>query len=375
MAIYLDYAASTPFDRDILSAVIESTDTYGNPSSTHKLGKEAKAMLEKNRAKIAKYINASPQEIIITSGATEANNLAIKGIVNQHDRPHVITTNVEHSSVKSTYERLESQCDVTYLQVKENGRIDIEDLKLALREDTVLVSIILINNETGVIQPVYEIAEVLKERDTLLHLDAVQSFGHVDVDVEALGADLLSLSAHKIYGPKGVGILYCKKNTKLNSLITGGLHEAGRRAGTENNMWTGAMALAMEKVVENKTERNIKEMQLKELFLNELQVNAIPFDVNGDVNHASPHILNVYFPWVDVQVLLTALDLRDVYISGGSACNSGSLKPSHVITAMYDDARASHSVRFSFSYLNTEEEIKETVKVLKSIYESLKSTA
>lgn len=374
MAIYLDYAASTPFDKDILKEVCESIETYGNPSSTHKLGKEAKSMLEKSRADIAKFINASPQEIVITSGATEANNLAIKGIVNQHERPHVITTNVEHSSVKSTYELLESVCDVTYLPVGVDGRIDVGDLEAALRDNTVLVSIILVNNETGVIQPIYEIKELLKDKQMLLHVDAVQSFGHINVDVEELGADLLSLSAHKIYGPKGVGILYCRKGTKLSSLITGGSHEAGRRAGTENNMWVGAMALAMEKVLADKTERNIKEMQLKELFLNELQVNDIPFDVNGDVNNASPHVINMYFPWADVQVLLTALDMRDIYISGGSACNSGSVKPSHVITAMYDEERARHSFRFSFSYMTTEEEVKETVVALKAIYESLATT-
>lgn len=374
MAIYLDYAASTPFDKEILTEVCQSIDVFGNPSSTHKRGKEAKSMLEASRAKIAKFINASPQEIIMTSGATEANNLAIKGVVNQYKRPHIITTNIEHSSVKSTYELLEEICDVSYLPVKENGRIDIKDLKNTLREDTVLVSIILVNNETGVIQPIYEIAELLKDKNTLLHVDAVQSFGHINVDVQELGADLLTLSGHKIYGPKGVGVLYCKKSTKLESLITGGLHESGRRAGTENNMWTGAMALAMEKVLEDKTERSIKEMQLKELFLNELQMNVIPFDVNGDVNHASPHIINVYFPWIDVQVLLTALDMRDVYISGGSACNSGSVKPSHVITAMYDEERARHSFRFSFSYLTTDEEIKETVSTIKSIYESQEAT-
>lgn len=370
MAIYLDYAASTPVDAEILSEVISTSDTFGNPSSTHKFGKRAKSSLESSRAKIAEYIGAAPQEIVITSGATEANNLAIRGVVNLHSRPHIITTNIEHASVKSTYEALEETCDVTYLRVKENGLIDVEELREALREDTVLVSIILVNNETGMIQPVYEIAHMLKDTNTLLHLDAVQAFGHIDINVDDLKADLISLSAHKIYGPKGVGVLYCRNQTRLAPLFTGGLHEAGRRAGTENNMWTYAMQLAMGKAVDNKTERNIKEMQLKELFINELIRKEIPFSLNGDVNHASPHILNVYFPWTDVQVMLMALDMRDVYISGGSACNSGSVKPSHVITAMYDEERANHSFRFSFSHLTSEEEIVKTIMAIDEIYKS-----
>lgn len=371
MGIYLDYAASTPIDAEILSEVLTESETFGNPSSTHKFGKRAKSLLEASRTKIASYIGAAPQEIIITSGATEANNLAIKGVVNLHKRPHIITTNIEHASVKTTYESLEETCDVTYINVKENGIIDITELKEALREDTVLVSIILVNNETGMIQPVYEIAQLLEGTDTLLHLDAVQAFGHVDVNVDDLQADLVSLSAHKIYGPKGVGILYCRKQTKLAPLLTGGAHEAGKRAGTENNMWAHAMERAMEKGIALKTERNIKEMQLKELFINELIRKEIPFDVNGDVNNASPHIINVYFPWVDVQVMLMALDMRDVYISGGSACNSGSVKPSHVITAMYDEARANHSFRFSFSYLTSEEEIVKAVMAIEEVYQSV----
>lgn len=371
MAIYLDYAATTPVDADILSEVIESSGIYGNPSSTHKYGKRAKSLLESSRAKIAEYIGASAQEVIITSGATEANNLAIKGVVNLHKRPHIITTDVEHASVKTTFELLEDTCDITYLKVKENGLIDIDDLKEALREDTVLVSLILVNNETGMIQPVYEVGNLLKNTDTLLHLDAVQAFGHLDIDVDDLKADLISLSGHKIYGPKGVGILYCRTRTQLEPLITGGGHERGLRAGTENNLWAMAMERAMEKVLRDRTERNIKEMQLKELFLNELTRKEIPFSVNGDVNNASPHIINVYFPWVDVQVMLMALDMRDIYISGGSACNSGSVKPSHVITAMHDEARARHSFRFSFSYLTTEIEIVKAVMAIEEIYQSV----
>ena len=245
MEVYADYAATTPVDRDILKNIIDNADEFGNPSSIHKAGKRAKAQLEKARRQTAALLNASASEIIFTSGATEANNMAIRGVIGRRDRPHVITTEVEHASVLNTFRALEADAEVTYVPADERGVVDMGALKRALRQDTALVSIMLVNNETGVMQPIYEIREMLSGSDALLHVDAVQAFGHMTVDVEDLGVDLLSLSAHKLYGPKGVGLLYKSKDVHLDPVITGGSQERDARGGTENTMWIQAMAAAM----------------------------------------------------------------------------------------------------------------------------------
>ncbi|MCD2136811.1 cysteine desulfurase family protein [Salinicoccus halitifaciens] len=372
MSVYVDYASTTPFDKEIMEKVMAGADVFGNPSSIHRVGKDAKAKLQAHRTRIAESINAKPKEIIITSGATEANNLAIKGTAGRHEKPHMITTDIEHASVRTTYQDLSEQYDVTFLKASENGLIDVDDLKKSLQSNTVLVSIMLVNNETGSIQPVYEIAKVLKDHQALFHIDAVQAFGHMEVNVHALGADMLTLSGHKIYGPKGIGMLYLREGTKLSAQITGGSHELSRRAGTENTMWVEALALAMEKADSKRAARSLKEMQLKERFLNELTAEEIPFEVNGDVNRQASHIVNLHFPWSEAEFLLTALDMTGVYVSAGSACNAGTVQPSHVIQAMYgDEERALKSIRFSFSHLMEEEDILEIVSQLKAIYERL----
>lgn len=372
MSVYVDYAATTPFDKEILEEVAGNADNFGNPSSIHRIGKDAKADLQKHRGKIAESINAKPNEIILTSGATEANNLAIRGIAAQHDKPHFITTDIEHASVRTTYQNLSEEYDVTFLSAKENGQIDAEELKSSLKSNTVLVSIMMVNNETGSMQPVFEIAEALKESKALLHVDAVQGFGHMDIDVETIGADLLTLSGHKIYGPKGIGLLYLKEGIKLSAQMTGGSHELSRRAGTENIMWIHAFSLALEKAAAERSKRTIKEMQLKERFLNELTEKKIPFEVNGDVNNQSSHIINIYFHWTEAEFLLTALDMAGIYVSAGSACNAGTVQPSHVIQSMYkNENRALQSIRFSFSHLMEEEDILEIVNQLEKIYHRL----
>jgi cysteine desulfurase len=372
MSVYVDYASTTPFDKGILNEVMDNADVFGNPSSIHRPGKDAKAALQKHRMRIAGKINAKPKEIIITSGATEANNLAIRGTADRHERPHMITTDIEHASVRTTYQNLSEEFEVTFLKASENGLIDAEDLKNSLKSNTVLVSIMLVNNETGSVQPVFEIAEVLKDHQALLHVDAVQAFGHMEVDVQELGADMLTLSGHKIYGPKGIGLLYLREGIKLSSQITGGSHELARRAGTENVMWVHALALAMEKADDERVQRSLKEMQLKERFLNELTAKKIPFEVNGDLNQQASHIMNIYFPWSDAEFLLTALDMAGIFVSAGSACNAGTVQPSHVIQSMYDDEeRALRSIRFSFSHLMEEDDITEIVSQLEAIYNRL----
>lgn len=370
--VYADFAATTPMDKEIMEKMLANADDFGNPSSIHKVGKRAKAQLEHSRREIAGLLNAYPSEITFTSGATEANNLAIRGIVSKHAHPHIITTEIEHASVLKTCKSLEEVADVTYIPATEKGTVDMEALKEALREDTVLVSVMLVNNETGVMQPIYEISELLAGHQSLLHVDAVQAFGHMGVDVKDFGVDLLSLSGHKIYGPKGIGVLYRKNDIVLNPMITGGSHEKGRRSGTENSMFIYAMAEAMKKANDERTMRSIKEMQLKEKFLNTLTHAEIPFEVNGDVNQAASHIINIHFPWTEAEFLMTALDMADVYVSGGSACSAGTVEPSHVLESMYgEDERIKKSIRFSFSHLMEEEEIDMIGKALKEIYERL----
>ncbi|KIH70914.1 cysteine desulfurase family protein [Salinicoccus roseus] len=372
MEVYADYAATTPVDRDILKNIIDNADEFGNPSSIHKAGKRAKAQLEKARRQTAALLNASASEIIFTSGATEANNMAIRGVIGRRDRPHVITTEVEHASVLNTFKALEADAEVTYVPADERGVVDMAALKRALREDTALVSIMLVNNETGVMQPIYEIREMLSGSDALLHVDAVQAFGHMTVDVEDFGVDLLSLSAHKLYGPKGVGLLYKSKDVHLDPVITGGSQERDARGGTENTMWIQAMAAAMQKASDEMTRRSIREMQLKELLLNTLTSAEIPFQVNGDVNQSASHIINLYFPWTDAEFLLTALDMAGICLSAGSACHAGTLEPSHVLSSMYGETdRSTKSIRFSFSYMMTDEEIERIAEALGDIYERL----
>lgn len=372
MEVYADYAATTPVDRDILKNIIDNADEFGNPSSIHKAGKRAKAQLEKARRQTAALLNASASEIIFTSGATEANNMAIRGVIGRRDRPHVITTEVEHASVLNTFKALEADAEVTYVPADERGVVDMAALKRAIREDTALVSIMLVNNETGVMQPIYEIREMLTGSDALLHVDAVQAFGHMTVDVEDLGVDLLSLSAHKLYGPKGVGLLYKSKDVHLDPVITGGSQERDARGGTENTMWIQAMAAAMQKASDEMTRRSIREMQLKELLLNTLTSAEIPFQVNGDVNQSASHIINLYFPWTDAEFLLTALDMAGICLSAGSACHAGTLEPSHVLSSMYGETdRSTKSIRFSFSYMMRDEEIERIAEALGDIYERL----
>lgn len=373
MSVYVDYAATTPIDKEVLETLLNTSEVYGNPSSIHQVGKAAKSQYEKNRRDIASVIHAKPEEMIITGSATEANNMVIRGIAAQKDKPHIITTKIEHASVLNTVETLEAdgECTATYLNVDESGLIDIDELKASLNEKTALVSIVLVNNETGIVQPIYDIQETLQDHPAYFHVDAVQAAGHMALDVNDLEVDFLSLSAHKIYGPKGVGALYQRAGIHLKPFITGGEQEKSRRAGTENTAWTAGFATAMMQVRDNLEDRTLKEMELKEQFLTELTDAEIPFEVNGDVNQMASHIINLHFSWSASEFLLTALDMAGIYASGGSACHAGTVQPSHVIEAMYDEERAGHSIRFSFSHLMDKSDIEHVVSSLKEIYTRL----
>ncbi|RIM08905.1 cysteine desulfurase family protein [Staphylococcus chromogenes] len=374
MGVYADYAATTPVKPEVVEAMTNIYQThYGNPSSIHTQGRDARRFLDEARRTVAQCLNANPNEIIFTSGATESNNTAIKGMAyaNISKGKHLITTKIEHHSVLHVFEFLESQgFEVTYLNVNEEGLVDLEALKEAMRPDTTLVSIMLVNNEVGTVQQVYDIQEILNGYSALFHMDAVQAIGHLPVDVKDLQVDALSLTAHKFGGPKGVGALYVKNGTQIQYSQMGGEQETKRRAGTENVAQIVGLATAMKLAENNRDENQIYITRLKEILLVNLQERAIPFEYNGSMIESSNHIVNLYFPFVDVETLLTLLDIAGIYLSSGSACTAGSTIPSHVLSAMYgeENPKVNHSIRISLNENVTEREIQTIVVELQKIY-------
>lgn len=374
MGVYADYAATTPVKPEVVEAMTNIYQThYGNPSSIHTQGRDARRFLDEARRTVAQCLNANPNEIIFTSGATESNNTAIKGMAyaNISKGKHLITTKIEHHSVLHVFEFLESQgFEVTYLNVNEEGLVDLDALKEAMRPDTTLVSIMLVNNEVGTVQQVYDIQEILNGYSALFHMDAVQAIGHLPVDVKDLQVDALSLTAHKFGGPKGVGALYVKNGTQIQYSQMGGEQETKRRAGTENVAQIVGLATAMKLAENNRDENQIYITRLKEILLVNLQERAIPFEYNGSMIESSNHIVNLYFPFVDVETLLTLLDIAGIYVSSGSACTAGSTIPSHVLSAMYgeENPKVNHSIRISLNENVTEREIQTIVVELQKIY-------
>ncbi|MEB7823599.1 cysteine desulfurase family protein [Staphylococcus chromogenes] len=374
MGVYADYAATTPVKPEVVKAMTNIYQThYGNPSSIHTQGRDARRFLDEARRTVAQCLNANPNEIIFTSGATESNNTAIKGMAyaNISKGKHLITTKIEHHSVLHVFEFLESQgFEVTYLNVNEEGLVDLDALKQAMRPDTTLVSIMLVNNEVGTLQQVYDIQEILSDYSALFHMDAVQAIGHLPVDVKDLQVDALSLTAHKFGGPKGVGALYVKNGTQIQYSQMGGEQETKRRAGTENVAQIVGLATAMKLAENNRDENQIYITRLKEILLVNLQERAIPFEYNGSMIESSNHIVNLYFPFVDVETLLTLLDIAGIYVSSGSACTAGSTIPSHVLSAMYgeENPKVNHSIRISLNENVTEREIQTIVVELQKIY-------
>lgn len=377
MEVYADYAATTPVKPEVIEEMMTIYKShFGNPSSIHSIGRDARRYLDESRRTVAKLLNAKPSEVIFTSGATESNNTAIKGLVyaNEHLGNHIITTKIEHHSVLHVFEQLEKEgYDVTYLDVDDTGAIDLDQLKEALTNDTILVSIMFVNNEVGTVEPMYDIEDIVSKSNALLHVDAVQAIGHLDVNFEDFNMDTLSLTAHKFGGPKGVGVLLVRDKTPIEYSQLGGEQETKRRAGTENLAQIVGLTKALELAHKNRDNNNLHLMQLKELFLVSLQERAIPFEVNGSMVNTTGHILNLYFPFIDVETMLTLLDLANIYVSSGSACTAGSTTPSHVLAAMYEDEeRAKHSVRFSFNELTTDQEIKYIVAEIHKIYHKFK---
>lgn len=363
LPIYLDYSATTPVDPRVAEKMIPYlTEQFGNPASrSHSFGWDAEAAVEKARAQVAALVNADPKEIIWTSGATESDNLAIKGAAHFYagsKGKHVITVKTEHKAVLDTCRELEREgFEVTYLDVQENGLIDLQVFQAALRPDTALVSVMLVNNEIGVIQPVAEIGELCRSKGIIFHVDAAQATGKVDIDLAALKVDLMSFSAHKTYGPKGIGALYVRRKprVRLEAQMHGGGHERGFRSGTLATHQIVGMGEAYAIAKAEMAEENRRIQALRDRLL--AGIRDIPATyVNGDLEQRVPHNLNISFAYVEGESMMMAL--KDLAVSSGSACTSASLEPSYVLRALgRDDELAHSSIRFTLGRFTTEEEI------------------
>jgi len=386
MLVYLDNSATTSTAPEVVAAMLPYfSDQMGNAQSVHSYGQRAKAAIEAARRQVAALIGAAPAEIVFLSGGTEADNLAIRGIADVcRDRGrHIITTSVEHPAVLATAEALEAQgFNITYLRVSSTGLVDLSDLKRAIRDDTVLVSIMHANNETGTIQPIQDVAELLAEQHgaghqrIFFHTDAVQSVGKLSVDVSRLGVDLLSISAHKIHGPKGIGALYVRKGVRVGKILFGGRHERDRRPGTENVPGIVGFGLAAELARTSLDERTMRIREMRDHLEEEVVCRISGVKLNGDSRLRLPNISNLSFEGVDGESLLIALDLKGVAVSTGSACSSGSLEPSHVLTAMGLSREAVRgSLRFSLSQYTTRQEIDYAVSALVEIVARLREMA
>ncbi len=372
----MDHAATTPVRPEVLEEMLPFiTEVYGNPSSIHRIGQSSKKALEEAREKVAALLGADPKEICFTSGGTESDNLAVKGIAyaSMDKGKHLVTSAVEHQAVLNSCRFLEGNgFEVTYLPVDHYGVIDLEAAEKALRSDTILITVMLANNETGTIQPVSEIAGLAKKRGIPIHTDAVQALGKIPVNIENLGVDLLTLSGHKFNGPKGVGLLYVRNGISLQPLMHGGHHEGQLRAGTQNVAAIVGLAKAMELAIREmpQARKNLEKLrnQLEKNLLEKIQSARL----NGHPERRLPHISNVSFGSVDNESLLLALDMKGISVSTGSACTSGAIEPSHVLKAMtLDPGRAESSLRFSLGMSNISEEVEVVIDSLVEIIQRI----
>ncbi|MFT8362038.1 MAG: cysteine desulfurase family protein [Sporolactobacillus sp.] len=368
--IYLDHAATSPIDPQVLEVMVDTyKEIIGNPESIHSFGRKARKVVDEARHQIAKSIGARSRDIVFTSGGTEGDNMAIIGAARAREAlgRHIITTTVEHHAVFRACAYLEKHgFTVDYLSVDRSGRISIEELEQKLRADTILVSIMYGNNEVGSLQPIREIAHLLADHQALFHTDAVQAFGTVDMDVKDTPIDLLSMSGHKINGPKGIGFLYVRDGVSLSPITYGGDQERKRRAGTHNVPAIAGLGEAVWLVRDHLSERIADCLKLRQLLLADLRDAQVNFRVNGNSEHFLPQVLSLYFPGVSVETLLTRLDLEGVAVSSGSACTAGSVEPSHVLTAMFGAGAAEtrSSLRISFGKGNTAEDVHRAAAII-----------
>ncbi|SHJ50004.1 cysteine desulfurase NifS [Paramaledivibacter caminithermalis] len=375
--IYLDYSATTPMKKEVLDEMMPYfNEKFGNASSIHSFGREAKEALDIARDRIAKAIGAASSEIFFTGGGSEADNWAIKGIAfaNKNKGSHIITSKIEHHAVLHVCEYLEKNgFEVTYLDVDEYGMIDLEQLKEAITDKTILISIMFVNNEIGTIQPIKEIAEIAKEKGVYFHTDAVQALGNIPIDVKELGVDLMNFSSHKIYGPKGVGAIYIKKGVKIHPLIHGGAQERKRRAGTENIPGIVGFGKAAELAIENLDAHIAHIQKLRDKLIEGIKNNIDYVRLNGHPTKRHPGNVNFCFEFIEGESLLLSLDMVGIAGSSGSACTSGSLDPSHVLMAIGLTHEIAHgSLRLTIGDFTTEEDIDYVIENLITIVDRLR---
>jgi cysteine desulfurase len=367
--IYFDNNATTAVDPVVLEAMRPYfLEEFGNASSIHGYGQKARAALEEARQKVAGLIGAEPQEIVFTSGGTESDNTAIRGTAH-HLRErgnHIITSTIEHPAVLRTCEQLEKEgFKVTYAPVNREGLVRLDDLERAITSETILISIMHVNNETGTVQPVRQIAELAKAKNVVFHTDAVQSVGKIPVDVKDLGVDLLSLSSHKLHGPKGVGVLFVRRGVRFTPLILGGSHERSRRAGTENVSGAVGLGEACEIALASLDDFKTRVRGLRDRLESGILASVSDTSVNGTRVERAPHVTNISFRGVEGEALLISLDFQGVAVSTGSACSSGALEPSHVLRALGVSRDLIHgSLRFSLSRMNQDEEVDYLLEVI-----------
>ncbi|MGE5559861.1 MAG: cysteine desulfurase NifS [Chloroflexota bacterium] len=376
--VYLDHSATTPTHPDVVAAMMPYfSDKFGNASSIHSFGREARKAVEAAREQVARLIGADPREIVFTSGGTEADNLAIRGVAlaNAKRGKHIITSSIEHHAVLHLCESLEKEgYSVTYLPVDADGLVSVADVEKALRPDTILVTIMHANNEVGTIQDLAAISALLKPRNIYFHTDAVQSVGKIKADVNELGVDLLTLSGHKIYGPKGVGALYIRRGTKLESLAKGGSHERGKRAGTENVPGIVGLGKACEIAASELEQERERLMGLRDKLIRGISERISDVKLNGHPTQRLPHNVNVSIKYVEGEAMLLNLDMKGIAASSGSACTSGSLEPSHVLLAMGVPHEVAHgSLRLTLGRMTTAEDIDYVLDTLPEIVTRLRS--
>lgn len=369
MKVYMDNAATTKLSPDVLNAMMPYlTDIYGNASSVHAFGREAREGVEHARNQVAAAINASPDEIFFTAGGTESDNMAIKGVAHKYAKKgkHIITTAIEHHAVLHTCEALEKEgYEVTYLPVDEDGLISVEQVKAAMRDDTLLVTVMFANNEVGTIEPIAEIGALCRERNVLFHTDAVQAVCHIPIDVRAMNIDLMSISAHKFHGPKGIGALYCRKGIVLEPVIVGGAQERKRRAGTENVAGIVGLGAAIERAHKNMSADMARVSALRDKLISGILKNIPHVKLNGHPTQRLPQNVNFSIRYIEGESILLMLDINGIAASSGSACTSGSLDPSHVLLAMGIPHEIAHgSLRLTLSDMTTDEEVDYVLETL-----------
>ncbi|MHB1346416.1 MAG: cysteine desulfurase NifS [Candidatus Humimicrobiaceae bacterium] len=375
--IYFDYAATTPADPEVVSAMLPYfTEVFGNPSSLHHFGRQANNAVENARVITSDFIGAKPEEVIFTSGGTESDNFAIKGIAyaNSSKGRHIITSKIEHHAVLESCQFLEENgFKITYLPVQPNGILNPDEVKKAITSETILISVMHANNEIGTIQPIKEIGKIARENKIYFHTDAVQSFGHIPVNADELNIDMLSASAHKIYGPKGVGLLYIRKGTKIQPFLNGGSQEKKLRASTHNVPGIVGFGKAIELASRNMKKEAAEVTNLRDRLINGVLANIKDTKLNGDSSHRLPNNVNFSVKFVEGEGMVLGLDLEGIAVSSGSACTSGSLEPSHVLRAIGRTADLAHgSVRFTLGKFNTIQEVDYALEKLIKIVSRLR---